>query len=230
MLSCTRASANHSLSEQQHNTEIVLHLPAFIFVVAGKLSVLPRVTFYPVAAEPRFSCFHLNHIQIPSGFVLCCNSDLQMCICADAHPWWHVTCAWLCCRLWETGWKQRYYKNKFDVDASDEKFRRKVVQSYVEGLCWVLRYYYQVPRVSWLVLLQSVARFGVLVLTAGSSTWCSKSCAVFPLPQTMALQVTGWENKGHHVKGFARDGCQSPQQIVMLLHAVCCDCSNLYQI
>lgn len=47
-------------------------------------------------------------------------------------------------RLWEAGWKQRYYKNKFDVDAADEKFRRKVVQSYVEGLCWVLRYYYQV--------------------------------------------------------------------------------------
>ncbi|XP_021501968.1 5'-3' exoribonuclease 2 isoform X3 [Meriones unguiculatus] len=46
-------------------------------------------------------------------------------------------------RLWEAGWKQRYYKNKFDVDAADEKFRRKVVQSYVEGLCWVLRYYYQ---------------------------------------------------------------------------------------
>lgn len=47
-------------------------------------------------------------------------------------------------RLWEAGWKQRYYKNKFDVDVSDKKFRRKVVQSYVEGLCWVLRYYYQV--------------------------------------------------------------------------------------
>uniref|UniRef100_A0A8D0GMQ6 5'-3' exoribonuclease n=1 Tax=Sphenodon punctatus TaxID=8508 RepID=A0A8D0GMQ6_SPHPU len=46
-------------------------------------------------------------------------------------------------RLWEAGWKQRYYKNKFDVEVSDEKFRRKVVQSYVEGLCWVLRYYYQ---------------------------------------------------------------------------------------
>uniref|UniRef100_A0AAQ5Y405 5'-3' exoribonuclease n=1 Tax=Amphiprion ocellaris TaxID=80972 RepID=A0AAQ5Y405_AMPOC len=46
-------------------------------------------------------------------------------------------------RLWEEGWKQRYYKTKFDVDATDDDFRRKVVQSYVEGLCWVLRYYYQ---------------------------------------------------------------------------------------
>ncbi|XP_054618289.1 5'-3' exoribonuclease 2 isoform X2 [Dunckerocampus dactyliophorus] len=46
-------------------------------------------------------------------------------------------------RLWEEGWKQRYYKTKFDVDLSDANFRRKVVQSYVEGLCWVLRYYYQ---------------------------------------------------------------------------------------
>uniref|UniRef100_A0A3Q3QNA0 5'-3' exoribonuclease n=1 Tax=Monopterus albus TaxID=43700 RepID=A0A3Q3QNA0_MONAL len=45
--------------------------------------------------------------------------------------------------LWEEGWKQRYYKTKFDVDVSDEDFRQKVVQSYVEGLCWVLRYYYQ---------------------------------------------------------------------------------------
>lgn len=47
-------------------------------------------------------------------------------------------------RLWEDGWKQRYYKTKFDVDATDDEFRKKVVKSYVEGLCWVLRYYYQV--------------------------------------------------------------------------------------
>uniref|UniRef100_UPI003AADAF10 5'-3' exoribonuclease 2 n=1 Tax=Centroberyx gerrardi TaxID=166262 RepID=UPI003AADAF10 len=46
-------------------------------------------------------------------------------------------------RLWEEGWKQRYYKTKFDVDVTDDDFRRKVVKSYVEGLCWVLRYYYQ---------------------------------------------------------------------------------------
>ncbi|KAM8725999.1 5'-3' exoribonuclease 2 [Acanthopagrus schlegelii] len=46
-------------------------------------------------------------------------------------------------RLWEEGWKQRYYKTKFDVDVTDDDFRQKVVKSYVEGLCWVLRYYYQ---------------------------------------------------------------------------------------
>ncbi|XP_012679393.2 5'-3' exoribonuclease 2 isoform X2 [Clupea harengus] len=46
-------------------------------------------------------------------------------------------------RLWEDGWKQRYYKTKFDVDVSDEDFRKKVVKCYVEGLCWVLAYYYQ---------------------------------------------------------------------------------------
>nr|XP_020511151.1 5'-3' exoribonuclease 2-like [Labrus bergylta] len=45
--------------------------------------------------------------------------------------------------LWEEGWKQRYYKTKFDVCVTDEEFRKKVVKSYVEGLCWVLRYYYQ---------------------------------------------------------------------------------------
>lgn len=50
------------------------------------------------------------------------------------------------CRLWEDGWKQRYYKTKFDVDATDDEFRKKVVKSYVEGLCWVLRYYYQVSH------------------------------------------------------------------------------------
>ncbi|TPX68689.1 hypothetical protein SpCBS45565_g02905 [Spizellomyces sp. 'palustris'] len=46
-------------------------------------------------------------------------------------------------RLWESGWKQRYYKNKFDIDETDVAFRRRVVTSYVEGLCWVLKYYYQ---------------------------------------------------------------------------------------
>ncbi|CAG9531987.1 unnamed protein product [Cercopithifilaria johnstoni] len=51
-------------------------------------------------------------------------------------------------RLWEDGWKDRYYKSKFQVDGKDIVFRRKVALAYVEGLCWVLRYYYQ-GCVSW---------------------------------------------------------------------------------
>ncbi|GFY63149.1 5'-3' exoribonuclease 2 [Trichonephila inaurata madagascariensis] len=46
-------------------------------------------------------------------------------------------------KLWEDGWKSRYYEVKFKVDADDVEFRHKVAAAYVEGLCWVLRYYYQ---------------------------------------------------------------------------------------
>lgn len=46
-------------------------------------------------------------------------------------------------RLWEDGWKERYFRNKFDVSMKDYNFRRTVVKSYVQGLCWVLSYYYQ---------------------------------------------------------------------------------------
>ncbi|KAJ3343486.1 5'-3' exoribonuclease 2 [Gonapodya sp. JEL0774] len=46
-------------------------------------------------------------------------------------------------RLWEPGWKGRYYRSKFGVDVADTAFRRSVVGKYIEGLCWVLKYYYQ---------------------------------------------------------------------------------------
>ncbi|WFC99689.1 5'-3' exoribonuclease 2 [Malassezia yamatoensis] len=46
-------------------------------------------------------------------------------------------------KLWEPGYRERYYRQKFGVELSDHEFRRKVVQAYVEGLCWVLAYYYQ---------------------------------------------------------------------------------------
>ncbi|CAD6184562.1 unnamed protein product [Caenorhabditis auriculariae] len=46
-------------------------------------------------------------------------------------------------RLFESGWKDRYYKAKFDVSGDDVEFRHTVAWAYVEGLCWVLRYYYQ---------------------------------------------------------------------------------------
>lgn len=53
-------------------------------------------------------------------------------------------------RLWEDGWKDRYYKVKFDVADDDIEFRQKVARHYVIGLQWVLKYYYQgVPSWGW---------------------------------------------------------------------------------
>lgn len=46
-------------------------------------------------------------------------------------------------RLWEDGFKDRYYESKFDVDPDNLEFRYNVALQYVKGLCWVLRYYYQ---------------------------------------------------------------------------------------
>ena len=47
-------------------------------------------------------------------------------------------------RLWEEGFKERYYESKFGVGPNDIEFRSKVATEYVRGLCWVLQYYYQV--------------------------------------------------------------------------------------
>ncbi|XP_053657823.1 5'-3' exoribonuclease 2 homolog [Anopheles marshallii] len=46
-------------------------------------------------------------------------------------------------RLWEDGFKDRYYESKFDVTTQNISFRQTVAWEYVRGLCWVLRYYYQ---------------------------------------------------------------------------------------
>ncbi|GBP32333.1 5'-3' exoribonuclease 2 homolog [Eumeta japonica] len=46
-------------------------------------------------------------------------------------------------RLWEEGFKDRYYESKFEVSKDNLEFRYRVALQYVRGLCWVLRYYYQ---------------------------------------------------------------------------------------
>ncbi|CEF68632.1 5'-3' exoribonuclease 2 homolog [Strongyloides ratti] len=47
-------------------------------------------------------------------------------------------------KFYEPGWKDRYYEEKFGVSFSDVslEFRRSVAEAYMEGLCWVLKYYY----------------------------------------------------------------------------------------
>ena len=44
-------------------------------------------------------------------------------------------------KLGVDGWKDRYYGNKFS--SLDEDGLKSVAASYVEGLCWVMRYYYE---------------------------------------------------------------------------------------
>jgi 5'-3' exoribonuclease 2 len=52
--------------------------------------------------------------------------------------------------LWEDGYQERYYEQKFHVAPNDVEFRHKVARSYVEGLCWVLLYYFQgCPSWTW---------------------------------------------------------------------------------
>lgn len=54
-------------------------------------------------------------------------------------------------RLWEDGWKDRYYSDKCKLDDIEGGGgRERLFQTYVEGLCWVMLYYYQgCPSWTW---------------------------------------------------------------------------------
>ncbi|KAG0496835.1 hypothetical protein HPP92_001526 [Vanilla planifolia] len=48
-------------------------------------------------------------------------------------------------RLGEEGWKERYYAEKVAAKIEDDqdKVKRHMVKKYVEGICWVMHYYYE---------------------------------------------------------------------------------------
>jgi len=53
-------------------------------------------------------------------------------------------------RLYEPGYKERYYQQKFGVPNSNTEFKKTVTQHYLEGMAWVLHYYYQgTPSWQW---------------------------------------------------------------------------------
>jgi 5'-3' exoribonuclease 2 len=53
-------------------------------------------------------------------------------------------------KLWEPGYEERYYVQKFHVAPDDLEFRHKVAREYAKGLCWVLAYYMQgCPSWTW---------------------------------------------------------------------------------
>nr|POE68848.1 5'-3' exoribonuclease 2 [Quercus suber] len=53
-------------------------------------------------------------------------------------------------KLWEEGYESRYYEQKFHVKPDDVEFRHGVARAYVEGLAWVLLYYFQgCPSWTW---------------------------------------------------------------------------------
>ncbi|XP_014274467.1 5'-3' exoribonuclease 2 homolog [Halyomorpha halys] len=46
-------------------------------------------------------------------------------------------------KLWQRGYKERYYSLKFNIDGNSPEETFKIGFEYVIGLCWVLKYYYQ---------------------------------------------------------------------------------------
>ena len=48
------------------------------------------------------------------------------------------------CTDFEIGVKYKYFSNMFSDDPQSVAFRHRVAAEYTLGLCWVLRYYYQV--------------------------------------------------------------------------------------
>lgn len=53
-------------------------------------------------------------------------------------------------KLWTPGYQERYYRSKFEFEWTNTEARKHITSSYIEGLCWVLHYYYQgTPSWQW---------------------------------------------------------------------------------
>lgn len=92
-------------------------------------------------------------------------------------------------RLWEPGFKDRYYESKFDVGPDNLQFRYSVALQYVRGLCWVLKYYYQgCASWNWYFPYHYAPFASDFIHIAGLSTQFEKNTKPFnPLEQLMGV-------------------------------------------
>ena len=45
-------------------------------------------------------------------------------------------------KLGTTDWRRRYYQIKFPNECNNKSFYNHIAQCYIQGLCWVMAYYY----------------------------------------------------------------------------------------
>ncbi|RKF77433.1 5'-3' exoribonuclease 2 [Golovinomyces cichoracearum] len=95
-------------------------------------------------------------------------------------------------RLWEDGYADRYYEQKFGVDPKDLKFRHNVARAYVEGLSWVLLYYFQgCPSWDWYYPYHYAPFAADFVDIAGVEISFNKGRIFRPFEQLMGVLPAG---------------------------------------
>ncbi|KAH7040085.1 XRN 5'-3' exonuclease N-terminus-domain-containing protein [Microdochium trichocladiopsis] len=95
-------------------------------------------------------------------------------------------------RMWEEGYADRYYEQKFKVDPKDIEFRRKVGRAYVEGLAWVLAYYFQgCPSWEWYYPYHYAPFAQDFVDIGKMDIKFEKGTIVRPFEQLMSVQPAG---------------------------------------
>lgn len=98
-------------------------------------------------------------------------------------------------RLGEEGWKQRYYREKFcrkPGDRLNAAFYKAICTSYVEGLRWIMLYYYKgCPSWDWFFPFHFAPCASTLAEFAYEATPFKEGKPFRPLDQLMANQPPG---------------------------------------
>eukprot|EP00731_Ephydatia_muelleri_P033331 Em0028g6a len=92
-------------------------------------------------------------------------------------------------RLWEDGWKERYYQDKYGLSSDDGEFVQKVAEAYTRGLCWVFGYYYQgCPSWKWFYPFHYAPFASDFKNISHLNNWFDKGTQPFkPLEQLMGV-------------------------------------------